>query len=82
MHTYFDEWSGKHPLPTDLQASFERTTGKKLDWFFDGMIKTNTKLDYAVTNISNEGLITVKNNTKIAAPFSITAIKNAQSAAR
>lgn len=34
MQQYFKEWSGKHPQPEDMQASFEKTLGIDLDdWF-------------------------------------------------
>jgi aminopeptidase N len=32
---YFSEWKNKHPTPNDMKRSFERTTGKNLDQFFD-----------------------------------------------
>ncbi len=35
MKTYYQAWKFKHPYPKDLQAIFEKVTGKDLDYFFD-----------------------------------------------
>jgi hypothetical protein len=78
MHDYFINWTGKHPLPSDLKASFEQSTGKNLDWFFKDLVQTNVKLDYAAKAVTKDGAITVKNNTKTAAPFSLSAMKNGE----
>lgn len=34
FHNYFNQWKFKHPQPEDLEASFEESTGAKLDEFF------------------------------------------------
>lgn len=39
MHEYFRNWKFKHPLPSDIQAVFERTSGMNLDWFFKGLLE-------------------------------------------
>jgi Peptidase family M1 domain len=78
MHDYFINWTGKHPLPSDLKASFEQSTGKNLDWFFKDLVQTNVKLDYAAKAVTKDGAITVQNNTKTAAPFSVSAMKNGE----
>jgi hypothetical protein len=38
MHEYYRNWKFKHPLPSDIQAVFERVSGTKLDWFFTGLL--------------------------------------------
>lgn len=75
MHDYFDEWQFKHPQPADLKATFERSTGKDLTWFFKDMIATNKKIDYALTGMTSDGKLIVRNTTGVAAPFCISAIK-------
>jgi len=32
---YFEQWKNKHPSPADMKASFEKSTGKNLDKFFE-----------------------------------------------
>ena len=44
MRAYYTKWQFKHPYPEDMEASFEESTGQKLDWFFREML-TNTR-DY------------------------------------
>ncbi|HEU4451590.1 MAG TPA: M1 family metallopeptidase [Longimicrobium sp.] len=34
MRTYANEWLLKHPTPWDFFATFERVSGRDLDWFF------------------------------------------------
>ena len=51
MHNYFEKWKFKHPQPEDIQAVFEETTGQKLDWFFNELIKTTEKIDFSITKI-------------------------------
>lgn len=64
MQDYFEEWKFKHPSPADLQASLEKSTGKDLEWFFDGWIKTKNQNDWKVCSIngtSNSVSVKVKN---------------------
>ncbi|WP_152560093.1 M1 family metallopeptidase [Hymenobacter sp. IS2118] len=42
MNAYYTKWQFKHPYPEDLEATFEESTGQKLDWFFREML-TNTR---------------------------------------
>ena len=37
MRTYFQDWKIKHPSPSDLQASMEKSCGKDLSSIFEGM---------------------------------------------
>jgi hypothetical protein len=40
MHTYYDAWKFKHPLPGDMKDVFERVSGQDLSWFFDGLLES------------------------------------------
>lgn len=74
---YFDNWKFKHPYPTDVQAHFEKESGKNLDWFFGDFFNTRKTIDYALGNIEIEGetaSITVFNRGDIAAPVAISVI--------
>lgn len=75
MHVYYETWKFKHPQPEDLQAVFEKETGKKLDWFFKDLIKTDAKLDYSLRKVKGDSVL-VKNKTGLASPFSIGAYKD------
>jgi hypothetical protein len=34
LHTYIDQWRGKHPMPYDFFYSMNSGSGKNLDWFW------------------------------------------------
>ncbi len=71
-HVYFRRWAFKHPYPEDLQAVFEEVTGKTLDWYFDGLINSTGKLDFALEKVSHRGPrqveVVVINHGDFAAP--------------
>ncbi|HHH50023.1 MAG TPA: M1 family peptidase, partial [Saprospiraceae bacterium] len=76
MQQYFQQWKYKHPQPADYRAVMEKSIGKKLDWFFDGFLFSNKKMDYKLKKISqgNELLLTVANKGEINAPFPVSGI--------
>jgi Peptidase family M1 domain len=85
MANYFEEWKFKHPQPEDIQESFERTTNKDLNWFFDRLVNTKERVDYKVMRAkrhatlgsSKDGLkVRVKNTGEIASPFSVDVIRS------
>ncbi len=65
MHDYFADWKFKHPYPEDMQASLERSTGKDLSWFFDGLLKGTAHMDYALRKIEK---LDPKENQSVASP--------------
>lgn len=80
MQRYFDEWKFKHPQPKDFREIMERSTKKDLNWFFDDVINSNKKLDYAIkfTHQNPDGSwdIGVKNKAEIKGPIFIQGYKN------
>ncbi|MBI1268565.1 MAG: hypothetical protein GC193_14170 [Cryomorphaceae bacterium] len=75
MQTYFDQWKFKHPNPNDLRTTLETSTGEDLSWFFDDLIKTTKKVDYAIRSAkvkNGETVLKVKNRGQINGPFEIT----------
>ena len=82
MAAYFEAWKFKHPTPQDLKEIFETTSGKNLDWFFDDLIPTTKRVDYALrSGKTKDGLysVKVKNRGQIAAPFAVEVLRNGQS---
>lgn len=69
MRAYYDEWKFKHPLPKDMQNSFEQSTGKDLSWFFEGLVNTNDALDYKLGKKKSDVVLT--NRKSIAAPVPV-----------
>ncbi len=45
VRDYFREWKFRHPLPGDMQAIFEKSSGMKLDWFFVDLLNENNDID-------------------------------------
>jgi len=84
MKTYYDQWKFKHPYPKDLRTVFEEHTNKYLDWFFDEVLSTTGKMDYAITGrdadrtIGNSNYYNffIKNKGDLRSPFPATALKN------
>lgn len=52
MRAYYRSWAFKHPLPGDMQAVFEKESGKNLNWFFDQWIDKNAFPDYKIWEMS------------------------------
>lgn len=86
MQTLYTDFAFKHLQPADIQRVFEKETGRNFDWFFKELFIENKKLDYELSRLEkneNRGVasamdkVSVTNDPKfIAAPFSISAIKN------
>ena len=80
MKIYYQKWSFKHPQPNDTKAIFEAETGKDFDWLFNDLFGSKKKLDYQMKSVQStdgDGVsITVVNKNEIAAPFSISGLKN------
>ncbi|MCS6935206.1 MAG: M1 family metallopeptidase [Chitinophagales bacterium] len=72
MKNYYDTWKFRHPSPADLRVLFERMSGKNLGWFFDELLATTRKTDYAVTRFrrrqGGEYQITIQNKGEIQSP--------------
>ena len=49
---YMEEWSFKHPTPTDFFRSMENAAGEDLSWFWKGWIIENWKMDQAITGVT------------------------------
>ena len=47
-HTFFRDWAYKHPGPQDLRTHFETQTGQDLSWYFDDLLGSSRKSDFAV----------------------------------
>ncbi|HQP03563.1 MAG: M1 family metallopeptidase [Bacteroidales bacterium] len=67
MQEFFNNWMFKHPYPEDIRESFEKTTGKNLGWFFDELISSNQRFDYAIKTVEGDSVVIV-NRSKVTAP--------------
>lgn len=78
MQTYFKQWQFKHPQPYDFRKTLESNIGKNLTWLFDGLLYSDLKQDYAITNLeeAENYKVTIKNKGGVAGPFTLAGLKN------
>jgi aminopeptidase N len=72
LHTYMDNWHGKHPIPWDYFNSMNTGSGRNLNWFFNNWFFTNGYIDLAIDKVAKTTTgtnITIKNIGGFAAPF-------------
>lgn len=73
MQTFYERWKFKHPYPEDLKKCFEEVTGKNLDWYFDDLLGSTKKIDYAVKSARADKVI-IANNATMVSPFCISGL--------
>ena len=77
LHTYMDNWNGKHPIPWDYFNSMSSGSGKNLNWFFNNWFFTNYYIDLALKNVTKIGTgykFDIQNIGGFAAPFDLVII--------
>lgn len=55
MLDLWNQWSFKHPDPTDFKRVMEKRSGLELDWYNEQWISTINTIDYSVKSIENAG---------------------------
>ncbi len=73
LHSYMENWNGKHPIPWDYFNSFNAATGKNLNWFFNNWFFTNNYIDLTVKNVE-KNKIAIENTGGFAIPFDIKVV--------
>ncbi|MDB5211042.1 MAG: hypothetical protein JWQ30_1869 [Sediminibacterium sp.] len=74
LHTYMNNWNGKHPLPWDYFNSMSAGSGKKLNWFFENWFFTPSYIDLGLESTvqTKRGYsLSVKNIGGFAVPFDV-----------
>lgn len=77
MRLYTEKWKFKHPGPSDLHRVFATTTGESLNWFFDTVLATDQRLDYAIEKVDFQKddktlEVQLKNKGRISPPVSVS----------
>ena len=67
---FYENWKFKHPTPNDFKRVAEEVSGINLKWYFNLFINTTRKIDYAITDISNN-TINIQNKSDLAMPLDI-----------
>lgn len=68
---FISTWAYKHPYPFDFFNTFERASGRDLDWFWRGWYYGTGTLDQAITSVEvgeNEVEVTVENQGEVPMP--------------
>ncbi len=74
ISSFYEKWKFKHPSPQDLRDEFESMVDKDLNWFFDGLINSNGKIDYKLKSkkkIDGNTTLEIENKGDINAPYAI-----------
>ncbi len=48
LHTFIQNWTGKHPLPWDMFFAFNTVSGQNLNWFWNQWFFSNGYIDVTV----------------------------------
>lgn len=79
LHTYMDEWHGKHPIPWDFFNIINTATGQNLNWFWNSWFFSNNYIDLALKDVktsSGTTTVSVQNVGGMPAPFDIVVTYN------
>jgi len=74
LHTYMDNWNGKHPIPWDYFNSMMSGSGKDLNWFFNNWFFTNYYIDLNLQNVEKDDngyVLSIQNIGGFAIPFDV-----------
>ncbi|MBE7176496.1 MAG: M1 family metallopeptidase [Mucilaginibacter polytrichastri] len=74
LHTYVDNWHGKHPVPWDYFNSMNAGSGQNLNWFFHNWFFTNNYIDLVAAKPLKSATghtLMVKNTGGFAVPFDV-----------
>lgn len=55
MKRYYNTWKFKHPEPNDFIRVMEKTSGLQLHWYLRYWIYTTKRIDYAISDIIENG---------------------------
>jgi len=74
LHTYMDNWHGKHPIPWDYFNSMSSGAGRNLNWFFNNWFFTNYYIDLdlqKVEKVAGDYVLSIQNIGGFAVPFDV-----------
>jgi hypothetical protein len=76
LHTYMENWNGKHPIPWDYFYSMEKGSGEDLNWFFYNWFFTPGYIDLDLATVDKTGkgyTLSIKNIGGFVVPFDVIA---------
>ena len=72
LHSYMNNWNGKHPIPWDYFNSMSTASGKNLNWFFNNWFFTNYYIDLNLQKVVKADggyILSIQNIGGFAVPF-------------
>ncbi|TCD28152.1 peptidase [Pedobacter psychrodurus] len=75
LHTYIQNWNGKHPMPYDFFNSMNEGSGKNLNWFWKAWFFEDGVTDMAIKGVdktSDGYAVVVENKSVKAMPIDLT----------
>lgn len=67
---FYDIWKFKHPTPNDFKRVAEDVSGINLKWYFNLFVNTTRKIDYAITDVTDNS-ITIVNKSDLPMPIDL-----------
>jgi len=74
LHAYMERWNGKHPTPYDFFHTFNRVSGRNLNWLIRPWFYEFGYVDFGIGEQKREGSawrITVEKKGRYPAPFDL-----------
>jgi hypothetical protein len=74
LHTYMNNWNGKHPIPWDYFNSMNSGSGQNLNWFFNNWFFTNYYIDLNLQKVAKADggyRLSIANIGGFAIPFDV-----------
>ncbi|MBK9290651.1 MAG: M1 family metallopeptidase [Bacteroidetes bacterium] len=72
LQHYMHTWNGKHPIPLDFFAAFEKVADQDLSWFFMPWFYQSAYADLALRKITPANEVVVENSGGLPLPVHIT----------
>lgn len=79
LHTYIENWNGKHPMPYDFFNSMNEGSGKNLNWFWKAWFFEGGVTDMAIKSVdktSDGYAVIIENKSVKALPIDLTLTYN------
>ncbi len=75
MRGYYRKMIFTHPRPDVLRKEFETQTGRDLTWFFEDLLGTTKRMDYAIVKREGTQLL-IENKGELVSPILISGMAN------
>lgn len=72
LHTYMDQWNGKHPIPYDFFNIFENVSGQDLSWYIQPWFFDHAYADLGIKKVTLDNKIVIENYGGLPLPVAVT----------